>query len=637
MMKKLLFLLLFLPSLALNGQHVINLDKSAIGEIVTILDSVQNWIWVSKDNELGVENGTMLFPYNTIAEGLADVFPTLREQDPDIALEPTCLGYYPSPWWLMHTPFVIGPFGDDSPRGRCPSPEWIESMTTARDIANLSGRDAFWMPSSALECFDIIVQCPGEFYNHAVMAIARGHWFLSTYINPRFMDADEWRFFADLVRWARANRDLLQNPVVFGGDPGQREAYGYAYLSPERQLYFARNPWMEAADIRLPEPPSPAARELRALYPRREVLCRAKAESVLPPVRLGPYESAVLEVVPSGKDHRAPEPPPGVEVAWHAEAGPAFERVIYEGDRPAYGPSWTSPNGDADEMLTYMASGKLNTETASELCLLVEGPPGGAPPVCSVTVDGEPLALRETGSRGAFYAAQADPDEDWQWFLAAVPAGEHSLSLQVNGQQEDVRCGLFLRGSRPVAHRSKPFEPGPSFPVHRPHRRKWAKTLAPLASLEELGLTERRASREITTINGVFLDALEWIEATAGWGEVHRNTSVMGKPMTMGGKVFHRGLGTHAHSRITYDVPAGYASFAATIGCDQEVVANSVVFVVEADGRELFRSPLMRSDTPPLDIDLPIRGASRLALIVEDGGDGIPADHGNWADARLLR
>ena len=112
--------------------------------------------------------------YLPIAEGLMEVFDAIRELNPNIAMEPTCFWYNPSPWWLMHVPFNIGPFGDDSPYGRCPCPEWVEAMTTARDIKNLDGRDSFLMPSSALQCFDIIVQCPGVFQNHATMAIGEG-------------------------------------------------------------------------------------------------------------------------------------------------------------------------------------------------------------------------------------------------------------------------------------------------------------------------------------------------------------------------------------------------------------------------------------------------------------------------------
>jgi len=120
--------------------------------------------------------------YLPIAEGLIEVFDALRAQNHGIALEPTCFGYQPSPWWLMHVPFIIGPFGDDSPYGRCPAPDYLEAMTTAREIKNLEGRSSFLMPSSALQCFDVIVQCPGAVQNHAVMAIGRGRWFISSYI-----------------------------------------------------------------------------------------------------------------------------------------------------------------------------------------------------------------------------------------------------------------------------------------------------------------------------------------------------------------------------------------------------------------------------------------------------------------------
>ena len=106
--------------------------------------------------------------------------------------------------------------------------------------------------------------------------------------------------------------------------------------------------------------------------------------------------------------------------------------------------------------------------------------------------------------------------------------------------------------------------------------------------------------------------------------------------MTLGGKTFSRGLGAHAVSRILYSLPERYGTFAATIGKDQEVSGGSVVFVVQADGREVFRSGVFRNDTPPQQISVPLAGASKLALIVEAAGDDIMADHADWADARLL-
>jgi len=143
--------------------------------------------------------------------------------------------------------------------------------------------------------------------------------------------------------------------------------------------------------------------------------------------------------------------------------------------------------------------------------------------------------------------------------------------------------------------------------------------------------------RRIVRINGTYLDALDWSEASAGWGHVQRNRSIMEKPMTLGGRTFPRGLGAHARSRIVYRIPEGFATLAATIGKDQEVTGGSVVFVVEADGQEAFRSAVFRHETPAQEIHVPIAGVTRLALIVEDAGDDIMADHADWAEARLLR
>lgn len=80
-MKKFIFLLAFLVPWILSAQEeqIVNIDPGGWGGIINIdpggsldvlLDSVQNWIWVSKDNQTGTETGTMIYPYNTIQEGI---------------------------------------------------------------------------------------------------------------------------------------------------------------------------------------------------------------------------------------------------------------------------------------------------------------------------------------------------------------------------------------------------------------------------------------------------------------------------------------------------------------------------------------------------------------------------------------
>jgi len=84
-------------------------------------------------------------------------------------------------------------------------------------------------------------------------------------------------------------------------------------------------------------------------------------------------------------------------------------------------------------------------------------------------------------------------------------------------------------------------------------------------------------NRKIEHINGICLDKTEWISATTGWREVQLNHSIKGQIMTMGGQIFHRGIGTHAFSRIAYKRPGNHDMFAATIGCDQKALVGSLV------------------------------------------------------------
>jgi hypothetical protein len=571
--------------------------------------------------------------YQPLAEGMMDVFDSLRAQTPDIALEPTCFGYNPSPWWLMHTPFIIGPFGDDCPDGRVPCPDWMEALTTARDIENLRGRDAFLFPSSSLECFDIIKQCPGAFQNHAVMAIGRGHWFISSYINPKFMQPGDWSFFAELMRWARANRSILQDPTPFGGNPEKRQAYGYAFTGQVRALYCLRNPWIEETTLALPasclESGKPV--EVRMLYPRHEVL--GSAEGVQVP--LGPYETAFVEVAPVDKPG-TPDVATAPSVAWTSASESRAKRIVFDEEPKPLGPDWTATTGDAKETFAFEAEGAVEvtgTSTAT-LAVLCEGPETVARSACRIVIDGKESPIASATSVGQFFAAQKPAPEDWVWFSTELPQGKHNVKIALDLCESSATVSVFARGTVKIS----PTNDGVSaFPLYRPDEKEWSRVLvAPVACNKDTAAVENR-HREVTRIDGIYLDTLDWKEATAGWGEVHRNASVMGTPFLTSGAPQYRGIGTHAPSRIVYDLPEGYREFAATAAYDREVRNGSVIFVVQLDGKEVYRSPVVRFDTPPQEIRVPLNGAKQLTLVVEDAGDSNGADHADWTDARLLK
>jgi alpha-galactosidase len=135
----------------------------------------------------------------------------------------------------------------------------------------------------------------------------------------------------------------------------------------------------------------------------------------------------------------------------------------------------------------------------------------------------------------------------------------------------------------------------------------------------------------------VWLDSLDLTTMHQGWGAPQTNRSVTGQPLSIRGHKFDRGVGTHSTSLYILKLNGGTARFMATVGLDDDVTGpGSVVFQLRADGKRIYNSGIMTSNTPPKKVDVDLRGVNRLLLRVTDAGDGIAFDHADWADARFL-
>ena len=128
-----------------------------------------------------------------------------------------------------------------------------------------------------------------------------------------------------------------------------------------------------------------------------------------------------------------------------------------------------------------------------------------------------------------------------------------------------------------------------------------------------------------------------------GWGPTEFDTSNGedvggdGNPITLNGIVYDKGLGVHAYSEVTYNLAGGYSRFLADVGVDDENnPGGTVVFRVLADGNEIFNSGTMANASTTQSVDVSVVGVNTLTLIVDDAGDGVGSDHGDWAVARLL-
>jgi hypothetical protein len=134
-----------------------------------------------------------------------------------------------------------------------------------------------------------------------------------------------------------------------------------------------------------------------------------------------------------------------------------------------------------------------------------------------------------------------------------------------------------------------------------------------------------------------------WTSMTNGWGPVERNRSngstgaADGRAITLAGRTYARGLGTHAASDVRFALGGQCSTLYADIGVDDEEGDDgSVVFQVSGDGATLYQSAVMRGSSTTQSITVDVRGRSQLALIVTDGGDGAGNDHADWADVRVL-
>jgi hypothetical protein len=101
------------------------------------------------------------------------------------------------------------------------------------------------------------------------------------------------------------------------------------------------------------------------------------------------------------------------------------------------------------------------------------------------------------------------------------------------------------------------------------------------------------------------------------------------------GQFFEKGLYAHAPACHTLDLAKGWKRLQSRFGV-QDGHPGSVVFVVKGDGKELFRSALIKANLVQ-SLDTDITGISKLELLTENGNDGTNGDWGVWLEPTLQR
>ncbi len=138
----------------------------------------------------------------------------------------------------------------------------------------------------------------------------------------------------------------------------------------------------------------------------------------------------------------------------------------------------------------------------------------------------------------------------------------------------------------------------------------------------------------------VYLTDMDEKSISVGWGVPTPDRTIDNNPITLGGRVYEKGLGLHADSEVVYELNENYYRFTAVIGKDDESAGNGdggtfMVYGTGDDGKEklLFEQNIPSSDKPGF-VDIDIFGIKELRLVTNTGGNA-DGDHTDWASPLL--
>jgi len=122
------------------------------------------------------------------------------------------------------------------------------------------------------------------------------------------------------------------------------------------------------------------------------------------------------------------------------------------------------------------------------------------------------------------------------------------------------------------------------------------------------------------------------------YGTLGIGKSAIDSPLHIGTQSYEHGLGTHAVSEIQVRLPAPARQFSAQLGInnnDPHGKGGSVIFVLEANGKELFRSGTCRGGEAAVPVQLDLPDVQQLTLRVLAAGTDISFGQADWAEAKV--
>lgn len=146
------------------------------------------------------------------------------------------------------------------------------------------------------------------------------------------------------------------------------------------------------------------------------------------------------------------------------------------------------------------------------------------------------------------------------------------------------------------------------------------------------------AATSIASGRTVWLDSIDphgcYIQ---DWGRPVINRSVAGTPLSIAGRRFERGIGSHAISRMLFDLGGTAQRIAGMAGPDDaNLFTTDLEFKIIGDGQLLWQSGTMRRGDAAVPFDVDLTGIDKVLLLVDLCGDAFMYDHADWVDTRFI-
>ncbi|MBW1604568.1 sigma-70 family RNA polymerase sigma factor [Streptomyces sp. JJ66] len=106
--------------------------------------------------------------------------------------------------------------------------------------------------------------------------------------------------------------------------------------------------------------------------------------------------------------------------------------------------------------------------------------------------------------------------------------------------------------------------------------------------------------------------------------------------LRVGGRSYRHGITVQAPSTVLIDLNRECAAYEAVAGVDDLTLGlGAARFTVLGDGRQLWRSGVVRGGEPPVPVSVPLAGVRVLHLVVEPHGPYGPVTQADWAHSVL--